>query len=101
MIYLVLFVVLTLLNAYFSALEVAMVSVRQFRIQQIADSGNTRAKRVLEQLKNPEEYLSSIQVGITLIGIVEGLYGGEAFSTYLQPLLLKWGFANWLAQSAS
>ena len=78
-----------------------MVSVRQFRIQQIADTGNTRAKRVLAHLKDPEEYLSSIQVGITLVGIVEGLYGGQAFSTYLQPLLLKLGLPHWLAQSAS
>lgn len=101
MIFLVLFILLTLLNAYFSAMEVAMVAIRQFRMQQIADAGNERAKKVLSHLKNPEEYLSSIQVGITLVGIVEGLYGGEAFRVYLQPIFLRWGFPAWLANGAS
>jgi putative hemolysin len=101
MIFLALFVVLTLLNAYFSAMEVAMVSIRPFKMQQIADAGNVRAKKVLSHLKNPEEYLSSIQVGITLVGIVEGLYGGEAFRRYLQPVFLKWGFPLWLANGGS
>ena len=72
---------LILINAYFSAAEIALVSVKKFRIQEEADKGNKRARQILDLLKNPDEYLSSIQVGITLVGIIEGLYGGEGFGS--------------------
>lgn len=101
MIFLLLFILLTLLNAYFSAIEIAMVSIRSFRIERLADQGNPRAKKLLALLKNPEEYLSAIQVGITLIAIVEGLYGGEAFQQYLEPRLIHWGLPAWLAHGMS
>jgi putative hemolysin len=101
MIFLILFLLLTLFNAYFSAIEIAMVSVRPFRIHQAANEGNAAAKKLLEILKTPDEYLSAIQVGITLIAIVEGLYGGEAFQRYLEPLFLGWGWPMWLAHGVS
>lgn len=66
---------LTLLNGFFALSEIALVSVKRSRIEFLADSGNKSAKTVLELLKNPEDFLSSIQVGITLIGIVAGAYG--------------------------
>ena len=92
---------LILINAYFSAAEIALVSVRKFRIQEEADKGNKKARQILELLKNPDEYLSSIQVGITLVGIIEGLYGGEALEAYLEPLLISWGMSLWLAHFLS
>jgi len=101
MIYLILFILLTLLNAYFSAIEIAMVSIRPFRIQQEADQGNASAKKLLTLLKSPEEYLSAVQVGITLVTIVDGLYGGEAFQQYLEPRFLQLGLSSWLAHSLS
>jgi len=101
MVFLVVLILLTLLNAYFSAVEIAMVSIRPFRIQQAADEGNVQAKKLLTILKDPEEYLSVIQVGITFIAIVEGLYGGEAFQQYLEPKLLNWDWPRWLAHGAS
>ena len=82
-------------------MEVALVAIRPFRMQQIADQGNDRAKKVLDQLKNPEEYLSAIQVGITLVGIIEGIYGGEAFQRYLEPIFIRWHFLPWIAAAAS
>ncbi len=66
---------LTLLNGFFALSEIALVSVKRSRIEFLADSGHKGAKTVLELLKNPEDFLSSIQVGITLIGIVAGAYG--------------------------
>jgi len=92
---------LILLNAYFSAAEIALVSVRKFRIQREADKGNKKARQILDLLKNPDEYLSSIQVGITLVGIIEGLYGGEALEAYLEPKLVLWGMSLWLAHTLS
>ena len=101
MIFLVVLILLTLLNAYFSAIEIAMVSIRPFRIQQAADQGDVRAKKLLTILKDPEEYLSVVQVGITVVAIVEGFYGGEAFQQYLEPKLLHWEWPMWLAHGVS
>jgi putative hemolysin len=69
---------LTLLNGFFSLSEIALVSVKESRIQALADQGSTRAKTILKLLANPENFLSSVQVGITLIGIIAGAYGGAS-----------------------
>jgi len=91
MIYVILFILLTLLNAYFSAIEIAMVSIRRFRIQLEADQGNAISEKAANPSKVSEEYLSAVQVGITLVTIVDGLYGGEAFQQYLEPRFLQLG----------
>jgi putative hemolysin len=78
---------LTLLNGFFSLSEIALVSVKKSKIQHLANSGNKRAKRVIEILENPEHFLSSVQVGITLIGIISGAYGGAALSDDLNVFL--------------
>jgi putative hemolysin len=101
MIFLVLILLLIVLNAYFSAAEIALVSVKKFRIQEEADKGTKNAQKILSLLKDPDEYLSSIQVGITLVGIIEGLYGGEVVQKYLEPKFLTWGMSQWLAHNAS
>ena len=102
MTFLILFLLLlVLINAYFSAVEIAIVSVRKFRIQAEADKGNKRARQILDLLKNPDEYLSSIQIGITLVGIFEGLYGGEFLQAYLEPKLFSWGMPSWSAHAIS
>lgn len=77
-------VILTLVNAFFSLSEIALVSVKPSRIQALADKGSSRAKTILKLLANPEGFLSSVQVGITLIGIVSGAYGGAALTDDLE-----------------
>src|ERR1700686_2987226 len=94
-------ILLILTNAYFSAAEIALVSVKKFRIQEEADKGNKGARQILDLLKNPDEYLSSIQVGITLVGIIEGLYGGKALEAYLEPKLVASGMSLWFAHALS
>jgi putative hemolysin len=101
MLFLIVFILLTLIYAYFSAIEFALVSIRPFRIQQAFDEGNTSAKKLLTLLKDPEKYLSAVQVGMTLVAIVEGIYGGEALQQYLEPRLLHFGLAEWLAHGLS
>ncbi len=90
---LILILLLILLNGYFSAAEIAIVSVEPFKIQEEADKGNKSAKTILEYLKEPSGYLSTIQVGLTLIGLIEGLYGGEVFETYLEPKFVAMGMS--------
>lgn len=79
---------LTLLNGFFALSEIALVSVKKSRIDHLASLGNKHAVEVQKLLENPENFLSSVQVGITLIGIISGAYGGATlakdFEIYLQ-----------------
>lgn len=68
----VLLLVLTLLNAFFSASEMAMVSLNRARVEQKAEEGDAKYIRLLKVLENPNNFLSTIQVGITLINILSG-----------------------------
>ncbi len=65
--------------------EIALVSSRRSRLAQKAKQGNNGAKIALKLLQEPEKFLSTVQIGITLVGIVAGAYGGEAFTKDLQP----------------
>ena len=79
--------VLTLLNGFFALSEISLVSVKKNRIEHLADQGDKRAKTIMKLLENPENFLSSVQVGITLIGIIAGAYGGAALSDDMANLL--------------
>jgi putative hemolysin len=83
---------LTLLNGFFSLSEIALVSVKKSRIEHLASQGNDKAKTVLKLLENPEHFLSSVQVGITLIGIVSGAYGGATLTDDFEKLLTVFQF---------
>jgi putative hemolysin len=84
--------ILTLLNGFFALSEIALVSVKRSRIEHLAGKGNKRAKTVLELLENPENFLSSVQVGITLIGIVSGAYGGATLTDNMENILSSFTF---------
>ncbi|CAN5575281.1 hemolysin family protein [soil metagenome] len=80
---------LIILNGLFAMSEIALVSARRSRLEQLANQGVTNAKITLKLIEKPEIFLSTIQVGITLISIVTGLYSGEKFSKDLQPFVEK------------
>jgi putative hemolysin len=71
---------LILLNGVLSMSEIALVSARKARLEIDAKRGNKSARRALELAGEPGKFLSTIQVGITLVGILTGLYSGEAFA---------------------
>lgn len=75
---------LILINGFFSMSELAMVSSKRARLQTRADRGSHGARVALAMLDDPSGFLSAIQVGITLIGILTGVYSGVAFS---EPLI--------------
>ncbi len=77
---------LVILNGIFAMYEMALVSSNKTRLETLVSKGNKRAKTVLKQLKDPEKYLSTIQIGITLIGIVSGAYGGANIADDIIPL---------------
>ncbi len=93
--------ILTLLNWFFALSEIALVSVKKSKMQHLASKWNKRAKIVLKLLENPENFLSSVQVGITLIGVISGAYGGAAvarvLTQYIEVIPLIWGYAESIA----
>ena len=84
------FIILLLLflNGIFAMYELALVSSSKARLETMVSKGNKRAKSVLKQLEEPEKFLSTIQIGITLIGIVSGAYGGATLADEIEPLFL-------------
>ncbi len=89
MIEIVIISLLILLNGFFSMSEIALVSSRKAKLQNLSQKGDKRAKNVLEILESPENFLSAVQIGITLIGVVAGAYGGVAISEDLRPFFEK------------
>ncbi|MBE9146300.1 hemolysin family protein [Planktothrix mougeotii] len=80
-------VLLILANGVFAMSEMAIVSSRKVRLQQLANQGNKKAKVALELANSPNRFLSTVQVGITLIGILAGAFGGAAISARLETQL--------------
>jgi putative hemolysin len=88
-------------NGLFAMAEIALVSSRKSRLQQWADSGDAKAGKALNLLKTPGHFLATMQVGMTLIAIVEGAYGGKELAAHVGEWLarLGWfgGFSNAVA----
>src|SRR5690606_38368715 len=83
--------VLVLLNGFFALSEMALVSSRRARLQARATAGSRGARIALSLLEDPTSFLSAVQVGITLIGIVTGVYSGATLAAHLDVVLEAWG----------
>jgi len=73
----IIILILILINGVFSMSEIALVSARKNRLNYAAQRGNRGAKTALELASNPSKLLSTVQIGITLIGLLTGIYSGE------------------------
>jgi magnesium and cobalt exporter, CNNM family len=71
---------LIILNGVFAMSELAIVSAKKARLQAQADKGNRRAQIAIDLAKEPNRFLSTVQIGITLIGIIAGAIGGSAIA---------------------
>ncbi|MGZ8940342.1 MAG: CNNM domain-containing protein, partial [Limisphaerales bacterium] len=80
-------IALLLANGVFAMAEIAVVSSRKNRLRAAADAGDKRARRALELAESPNRFLSTVQVGITLVGIFAGAYGGASLAEKLAVLL--------------
>jgi len=78
---------LIILNGLFAMTEIALVSVRKSRLEQKAEDGNKDAQIALELLESPNRFLSTVQVGISLVGVFAGAMGGASFAEKLAVLL--------------
>ncbi|MBG1266177.1 hemolysin family protein [Nostoc sp. WHI] len=75
--------VLIVVNGVFSMSEMAIVSARKVRLQQLANQGDAKAKVALKLAESPNHFLSTVQVGISLIGILTGAFGGATIAEKL------------------
>ncbi|AXQ78138.1 HlyC/CorC family transporter [Streptococcus chenjunshii] len=88
----ILLLILTLLNAFFSASEMALVSLNRSRVEQKAEEGDKNYSRLLSVLDKPNNFLSTIQVGITFIGLLSGASLADSLGTQV---------AVWFGNSAT
>lgn len=84
------------LNGVFAMSELAVVSARRARLQLMADKGNPGARAALKLQDDPSRFLSTVQIGITLVGIVAGAYGATALAEDVAPVITRLapGLAN-------
>ena len=85
---------LTLLNGVFAMSELALASSRKARLLALAETGDKGAQAALALLENPTQFLSSVQVGITSIGLLNGILGEAAFSDGLAQWLISLGISD-------
>ncbi len=78
---------LILLNGFFAMSELAVVSARKIRLQQMAEEGRRGAAAALSLQEDPSRFLSTVQIGITLIGVINGAVGGATLAERLSPVL--------------
>lgn len=80
---------LILINGFFSMSEIALVSARKIRLEQRAEEGDQGAATALELRKSTSKLLSSVQIGITLVGVLTGAVGGATLASRLEVVLDK------------
>ena len=79
--------ILILANAVFATAEIALLSARRPRLRRLAARGDRRAAKALNFTEHPDQFLSTIQIGITLIGILAGAFGGATLAEQLDDYL--------------
>ena len=89
-----LIVLLTLLNGVFAMSEMALASSRKARLAALNEAGDSGARAALKLMANPTQFLSTVQIGITSIGVLNGIVGEAAFSAHVSEWLLSQGLAE-------
>ncbi len=79
---------LILLNGFFSASEIALISLRKSRVRHLAKSGSSRAKRIQRLQEEPERFIATVQIGVTLVGTLASALGGIIAIERIKPVLL-------------
>ena len=89
---LLLIILLLVFNGVFAMAEIAIVSAKKARMMERAEKGSSGAKLALKLAENPERFLSTVQIGITLVGVLAGAFGGASLAGYVTPWLKEIAF---------
>lgn len=81
--------ILILLNAFFAATEIALISLNEKKIRALADDGDKKAKKLIKIINDPTKFLSAIQVGITLAGFLGSAFAADNFAEKLTGFLVS------------
>src|SRR5699024_5344342 len=84
-------IVLIAVNALFASSEIAVISMSEARLKMLSEEGDKRAKRLLNLTKQPAKFLATIQVAITLAGLLGGAFAAENFADPIVDLILSLG----------
>ncbi len=95
----VLIVLLTIVNGLLSMSEIAIVSARKVRLEQMALSGSLGARQALELSQSPNRFLSTVQIGITLVGVLQGAFAGATLAHPVATLLGQIEFLKPLSEA--
>ena len=94
-------IALILLNGVFAMSEIALVTARKARLQKLIDEGDSAAAAALKLGEDPTRFLSTIQIGITSIGVLNGIFGEAALAQPLSVWLEQWGMPTQYASTVS
>ncbi|MEG0012056.1 MAG: hemolysin family protein [Muribaculaceae bacterium] len=94
-------IALILLNGLFAMAEIALISARKTSLSNDAKRGSKSAKRALLLANEPDKFLSVVQIGITLIGILTGIYSGDVLATDFSTILINIGVPSAYAHSVA
>jgi len=89
---LLLIIVLIMLNGFFSASEISLISLRKSRVRHLVKSGNVKAKKIQKLQEEPERFIATVQIGVTLIGTLAATLGGVIAIERIKPLFASLPF---------
>ncbi len=98
---LLIILLLIVLNGVFSMSEIALISAKKSRLTGDAKRGSKPARTAIELAEQPDRFLSTVQIGITLIGILTGIYSGDALADDFAAVLVSWGISLSFAHDAA
>src|SRR5918999_219202 len=84
-------------NGLFSGSEIAVISARRSRVEALVAEGSRAARRLKHLQDNLDDFLATVQIGVTLMGTLAGVVGGYLAKLYVEPLLTRWGVTAWAA----
>lgn len=87
----VILLVLLILNGWFSMSEISLISAKRIRLKQDAEKGDIAAKKALKLSEKPENFLSTVQIGITLISILTGIFSGDSIKDNMLEFFKGYG----------
>ena len=80
--------VLILVNAFFAATEIAVISLNDKKVKKLSESGDKKAGRLMKMVENPDRFLSTIQIGITLAGFLGSAFAADNFASRIRDWLV-------------